>query len=243
MNELKPRAVFIADSHTAPYRPQLLSLLKSLNEKPPIQLFLMGDMFDVLVGNYPDSVERNREALDLISELAQKSEVFYFEGNHDYNLKSTLPGVKVYDRYEQPVFFEKDSLVIGISHGDVLSGRFHALYMRMIKSVGFVALIQWMNRYVLKNGIWSQLDCWLQKKNICYPFDGFEKLAQKRLKKYRKIRKVDVVIEGHYHQDKNYYDQGTEYINLGAHACNQSYYLLESTANEIVLQKAKSKEF
>lgn len=243
MNALQNGAVFIADSHTASYRPQLIPLLKTLNDNPPIQIFLMGDMFDVLVGNYPESVERNREALDLILGLAQKTEVHYFEGNHDYNLKNILPGVRVYDRDEQPVFFEKDSLMVGISHGDVLSGFFHAAYMRMIKSIGFVALLQWLNRHILKNGIWNKLDSWLQQKNICYPFDGFENLAQRRLTKYRKIREIDVVIEGHYHQDKNYYDQGTEYINLGAHACNQSYYLLESTANEIVLQKAKSKEF
>lgn len=239
---LQKGAVFIADAHCAPYRQDLISLLKYLDCHLPPQLVLMGDMFDVLVGSHKASLDMNAEAVELICTLSQKTELFYFEGNHDYGLKPIFPHAHVFSRNEQPVVMAYEGKRVALSHGDVMIGQAHELYMRTICNQSVIKAIIFLNG-ILQGRIWKKLNGWLERKKICYPFEGFETLAQRRIAACQSCGDFDLLIEGHYHQDRSFAQDGWLYCNLGAHACNQSYYVLESTTNETVLQKAILKEY
>lgn len=48
---IKEGALFIADAHDSVERAFFFDFLVYVNQNPPSQLFLMGDMFDLLVGS------------------------------------------------------------------------------------------------------------------------------------------------------------------------------------------------
>ena len=49
--------------------------------------------------------------------------------------------------------------------------------------------------------------------------------------------KVDVVAEGHYHQNVDFMVSGTHYINFSSFACNQSYFSVQSSSETEFAQK------
>ena len=47
----------------------------------------------------------------------------------------------------------------------------------------------------------------------------------------------DYFIEGHYHQNKSIKFENFRYINLGAFACNQRYFIVESLEDKELLEE------
>jgi len=98
--EIKDGAIFVADVHFNPNRDEFLKFLyeiKNGNLQTP-QLFLMGDIFDFLAGEIEYFKIQNREVIELINQLSTTTQIFYFEGNHDYNLSKLFPNAKVFPR-------------------------------------------------------------------------------------------------------------------------------------------------
>lgn len=120
--QIRDGAIFLADSHHAFYRDTLSDFfafliesakikstknLDSIESKQKIQLFLLGDIFDFLVGGIKQSQRDNAEVLGQLETLSELYEIYYFEGNHDFNLSQIpqLSQLKVFSIKEQPVFF------------------------------------------------------------------------------------------------------------------------------------------
>lgn len=55
----------------------------------------------------------------------------------------------------------------------------------------------------------------LQKKYLCRKQENFEQFIEERISKYN----VDLIIEGHYHQNH----LSNKYINLPSFACDHQY--------------------
>ena len=87
---------------------------------------------------------------------------------------------------------------------------------------------------ILGNYILNKLDIYLNKKEDCNEFVGFRKYIAKRLEnKYT----CDYFIEGHFHQNKALSFPHFEYINLAAFACNQRYFIVESSKDKLFLRE------
>lgn len=68
------------------------------------QLILMGDIFDVLVGEVLPSHDFAKPYIKTLESLANRGlEVIYIEGNHDFNLAPLFEKVKVISLENQPV--------------------------------------------------------------------------------------------------------------------------------------------
>jgi len=108
---LKNGAVFIADAHYKKDDERLYYLLLELNSSPPPQFFLVGDIFHLLL-DFPYLIEYNKKVIELINKISQKTEVYYFEGNHDF----CLDGV-----FDKNVILLKELKKdrICINHGDL----------------------------------------------------------------------------------------------------------------------------
>jgi len=123
---LKNGAIFIADAHYKKENERLYYLLLELNSSPPSQLFLVGDIFHLLL-DFPYLIEYNQKVIDLINEISKKTELYYFEGNHDFCL----------DR----IFYDSVILIkelrkngICINHGDLyLDDKFYLFYSKIIR--------------------------------------------------------------------------------------------------------------
>jgi len=77
----------------------------------------------------------------------------------------------------------------------------------------------------------------MQRKNHCKKIENFEAIAH-RHNGEKWIDECDMVIEGHYHQNKSFDFETYRYINLGAFACNERVYVVKSLPNQLILDEA-----
>lgn len=216
-------AIFVADSHYNEKRSELYIFLKELRKGSinTTQLFLMGDMFDFISGESKYFIKRNQKVIDLINDISNKIEVFYFEGNHDYNLKKLFPNVKVYKREEQPISFEYQKKIVAISHGDIfVNDKFYDIYCKIIRNTVF---LKFMNLIDFNNYISKKIYYSLLKKSICGKMNNFKEIILKRVNYY----KADIVIEGHFHQGNEYQVEDKLYKNIDSLTCSKKYVVLE----------------
>ncbi len=230
--KIKNRAVFISDAHESSYSNNFYRFLQRIetNQIEASQLFLMGDMFDLLVGDVKFSCDMYRKHIELINKISLKMEVFYFEGNHDFRLKRLFPHTKVFSFSMQPVRaeFENGSRV-HLSHGDKFEGVLYLFYTKIIRSSLVLKFLNILD-LSLSGKISKKIQQNQLKKNLCKKIENFEPIIVNKLPNYEP-REGEFIIEGHYHQDKKIVKCGITYINLPSFACNQSFFIVECVNN------------
>ena len=208
--EIKEHALFIADAHYPHHGDAFLTLLNDLESKElkTPQLFLMGDIFDLLFGHNHYIQTFVTEAIDRLQELSKTMEIHYLEGNHDFCLKEIFPHIKVYSRKEQPVTFKLNNQTIQLAHGDLYETGFgYNLYCRLLRNSTTLTLLRPFQKLIINHRIKK-----LGMKKICKAFKNFEKRANAIQKHYPK---ESLIIEGHFHQAKEF----KNYISLPSLAC------------------------
>jgi len=208
--QLKENALFIADAHYPHHGDTFLTLLKKIETqtvKTP-QLFLMGDIFDLLFGynNYIKTF--SQEGIDLLNRLSTKLEIIYIEGNHDFCLTEIFPNIKVYSRKEQPIHYKLGKEDVYLSHGDKHKISFgYNFYSNILRRKSTLTLLRPFEKQIIDHRMGK-----LKKKSICGDFIGYEKRFDAIRKKYPKNC---LVIEGHFHQAIQY----KNYVSLPSLAC------------------------
>jgi len=221
-------ALFIADAHDTTHRHFFLDFLNEIKHNPPPQLFLICDMFDLLVGGIAYRVKQYQHYIDLINELSVRCEIFYFEGNHDFNLTELFLHVKVIPIEQQPLICKlPDGKVCLLSHGDRFGGKLHSIYTALIRNKAILKILGLID-IVLKGAISNQIETNQKQKNLCKKIATFETIVEAKLKQYP-LAGIDCVIEGHYHQGNTFVTNGVKYINFTSFACNQSYFCVQSS--------------
>ncbi len=234
--DIKEGAIFISDAHDNDKRDDFYNFLLKIESKElkPTQLFFMGDMFDLLVGEVKYLVDKHKKYIDLIEKIAQDLEVYYFEGNHDFSLKRVFKNCKIIDIDMQPVVFQISNRKILLSHGDKYGGKLHTVFTRIIRNhtvLRFLNKIDEMGSFFISRKIEKDL----QEKNICTKIDNFEQIIQKKIKDIS--YDVDMIAEGHYHQNRSFKYKNYKYINFSSFACNQSYFIVQLTPNVKFIEK------
>lgn len=230
-------AILIADAHYAPWRTPFIDFLHAVEsgEVQTSQLILMGDIFDLLFGDVDATVALNIEAVTLLNILATRIEILYLEGNHDFRLAAVFPQIKVVTRSEQPFRAAFKDQNIALSHGDTRMGFGYELYTALIRNPVILKFLnvldQWRGEFIVK-----RLIVMMKRKRHCQIIEGFSELIHQRLEGDSDVR-PDVLIEGHFHQNCPFEFDGMHYINLGAFACNERYYRVQSLNNRMVLEE------
>ena len=230
---VKSGAIFIADSHENENRENFwhfLCALKSGEIKTP-QLFLMGDMFDFLAGECEFFVKFYERYVRAIDELGEKMEIYYFEGNHDFNLARLFKNVKAYPIGAQPVKFASEcGQSVLIAHGDIFLPFVAKFALRFLRVKIFLKTMNFFDKFLnfrLSKRILNKL----KRKILDYKIPNFKNLAEAKMRRYNAFYEADVVIEGHYHQGKQYTIGKQKYINVPSFACEQSYFVVEYSQN------------
>ncbi len=101
----------------------LLNFLKHPKVKSSTDIFLLGDIFDLMVGSHKKYLEIYRDYFILLKELSQSNiKIYYFEGNHDFNLKNLFSHASIkINYYKKKHSFLFNNKTFLISHGDDLS--------------------------------------------------------------------------------------------------------------------------
>ncbi len=228
-SSLHEGALFVADAHYPHHGDDFLHLLKAIDkgmvEAP--QLFLMGDIFDLLFscGDYIRSF--SKEAIEILQRLSERMEIHYFEGNHDFCLQKLFPHIHVYPRTVQPVSMTLQGRKVMLSHGDRYdTGPGYEIYTFLLRSCRAMCLLLPLEKILIDPQIHM-----LQRKKICHTFHGFEGKVQRILVHYPKD--AELVIEGHFHQAKRI----GRYISLPSLACQKEIGVLRG--GEIVFVEWK----
>ncbi|MDR0666044.1 MAG: metallophosphoesterase [Campylobacteraceae bacterium] len=223
--EIKDGALFVADAHENGKNRTLFSkLLRRIQsgEATVTQLFLMGDMFDLLVGGVETTQRLFKDEIACLEEIGQKIEVFYFEGNHDFNLSKIFSHVKIIPLKKQPMPFESRCGLFWLSHGDLDGGFWYKLYTALIRNPFLVAVL---SLFDFKGLISYSILKKLEKKELCTKIKNFEDIAVKKILFYKEC---DFIVEGHYHQNQSFKSKKCTYVNLGAFACGGRVYLFNT---------------
>ena len=230
---VKSGAIFIADSHENENRENFwhfLCALKSGEIKTP-QLFLMGDMFDFLASECDFFVKFYERYVRAIDELGEEMEIYYFEGNHDFNLAPLFKNVKAYPIGAQPVKFASEcGQSVLIAHGDIFLPFVSKYALRFLRVKWFLKTMNFFDKFLnfrLSKRILNKL----KRKILDYKIPNFKNLAEAKMRRYNAFYEADVVIEGHYHQGEQYTIGKQKYINVPSFACEQSYFVVEYDQN------------
>lgn len=238
MLEISNDAIFIADSHTQHGRDSLILSLEKLLKSPPSQIFLMGDISNILVGNLKSSLKSNEKLLNAIDSLSKKAQIIYFEGNHDFNLERILPNIIKIPRKNQPQLAHFGNQTALIAHGDIFLDKKYEIYIKILsakitaKILNALDLATFGRLYVL-------IEKKVQSKKIRLLSDegAIHTLIKKRIQSYqnyilRHNLRVDFVIEGHFHLGKIILADSLPQDLRDSHSNNFSYIALPSFFDE-----------
>ena len=235
---LKEGAIFITDAHYNKPKGEtaLLELLQKIAadkiETP--QLFLLGDIFDALFGGVPYTAIYNAEIIELIKKIATTKEVIYLEGNHDFQLhKFFQEDIAIFPIQKQPVLIQTDTKRICLAHGDFDAPFGYRLYTTLIRNP---LVLFFLNIYdsLTNHSILNFVERHMSVKEQCKEFAWFDEFVKKR---FEKECKCDLFVDGHFHQNKRFLLEKCAYINLGAFACNQRYFVVKFAQDEIIFEE------
>ena len=151
------RALFVSDIHISspddPKYRQFLLFLQHLQKIKPEHLFLVGDIFDLWIADRKYFIERYSAAIALIQGLvAAGTHVYYFEGNHDLDLRrfwEERVGAKV---FESAAYFELCGYQVRVEHGDQMNplDRGYLFLRWLLRTPAFRLLGRWLPNFLVR---------------------------------------------------------------------------------------------
>ncbi|EBF6064312.1 metallophosphoesterase [Campylobacter lari] len=236
---IKENAIFIADAHENENRHGFWDFLQALKNKKlqTPQLFLMGDIFDLLIYEVKATHDFAKAYIDLLEELAGEIEIIFLEGNHDFNLAKFFKKVKVVNIKQQPLLCEfQDKTLVKLAHGDIFLKPFLQFFLKSLRSHYLLIFLNFLN-VVSKEKITRKILKNQHKKQLIRKIPHFSSMVKERLKHYD----VKFIIEGHYHQDVFLEFESIKYLNLPTFAYKESFFIVKYEP-EIRFHKIELKE-
>ena len=202
----------------------LLRFLHSLKNKNPkdIQLFLLGDIFDLWVSNGNAFVKKYQEIVDVIGELTKSGvKVYFFEGNHDLHIHPYWKDILNVEVFVEAQYFDIDYLKIRLEHGDLIN-QDDIAYLRLRRTLRsqFVEDLG----HLVPGGFWlwfgNQWSPISRKKSGEYRSRNEKKLVKMirdHAKRAYMEKPFDLIITGHMHvRDDFQISEKSRSINLGS---------------------------
>lgn len=222
---IKENAIFIADAHENEDRRGFWEFLQALKDKriQTPQLFLMGDIFDLLIYEVKATHDFAKTYIDLLEELANEIEIIYLEGNHDFNLAKFFKKVKVFSIKQQPLLCEfQDKTLVKLAHGDIFLKPFLQFCLKRLRNHYLLCFLNFINE-ISGQKITNKILQNQNKKQLVRKIHNFDMIVKNRIKNYESR----FIIEGHYHQDVFFEFENTKYINLVTFAYKESYFIVK----------------
>ncbi len=235
---LQKGAILVADAHCAPWRTPFIDFLRALEAKEILtpQLVLMGDIFDLLFGPIESTHALNTEAIDILNRLCETIDIVYLEGNHDFRLSALFPNIRIIPIEAQPWIVTFEGKRIAIAHGDIAMGWRYACYTALIRNSLILHLLRMIDR-IGGGFIVNALVRSMQRKRHCKTIEDFESMIKKRIEALD-YQGINILIEGHFHQNRSFDLADLHYINVAAFACNERYFSVQSIQNQPLLHEA-----
>lgn len=188
-------------------------------------LFLVGDIFDLWVGDSDVFYRQFRGIVDQLLSLKQKGvEIIYFEGNHDVHIQKFWT-----KRFQIPVYVEAQTFQLGrfnvrVEHGDFINpeDKAYIRYLSIIRSAPLRWIAESLSGQIF-NYFGQKASKASRQRSQGYRQDS-ESLLRERIRRFAESQRAmvpfDFLITGHMHvrDDYSFSYQGmpTQSINLGS---------------------------
>lgn len=214
----------------------LLRFLHSLTDKDPnqIQLFFMGDIFDLWVSNGRVFVQKYKSLVDVVKQLTDKGvKIYFFEGNHDLHIDPYWEKVLKVKVFVDPQYLKIGRLTVRLEHGDLINlDDKNYLKLRATLRHPIVETIG----HLMPGNVWEEIGkLWSprsRKKSSNYKVRNQEKLIEMiRLHAMRSFNEkpFDLIITGHMHVRDDHQiminNNQVRSVNLGSWFENEVYVL------------------
>lgn len=256
-------AVFIADAHFVPLdlaqnkhsESASKALLDFFDEifniqtNIPSQIFLMGDIAHLLLGTIPSSHKTNQMLLKKIESLSLLTQIWWFEGNHDFRLDALyenhpfLHNIRIIPRTHQPKAFtykcQNQCKLVLLAHGDIFLNKKYEAYIRFMNAK-ITGLFLLLLDKITFGKLYAYAIKKVNRKDIKLGKADIVTFSSRRIKDYHNFicrytkdtndtKTFDAVIEGHFHIGKTHKNKDNVlYISLPSFYIGKSILNVES---------------
>lgn len=231
-----PKDYFISDVHIQESDDEAAELfikfLKTCLNDNAERVFLLGDIFDLMVGPYVEYEQKYWPIFEHFQRLHHSgSQIYFFEGNHDFHLKNFFDAFEQRHGLNGAIRYIKEDLFIRtpqgfsahVSHGDdmeientgykvykkLINNRFVELFAEQILTFNFVEKLGQKASADSKKRNQKRYSKAVQQDHIRNKFRRSAEILAEKID-------VDIIIAGHSHYKDDYQtSNGTRYMNNG----------------------------
>ncbi len=195
-------------------------------------IMLLGDIFDLMVGEHKDYIKLYESHFIKLKELVDSGKVLYFfQGNHDFHIESTFKEYFHSDNFQfvndLAIYLNLNDKKVRFSHGDDIEvdNRSYQQYKKFIRS-GFIKLLA--NKIVPFKFVKAIGDRASQKsRKHNQKYDQKTDEIKVKFRDYAKRASLkdnsQIVVCGHSHVKDHFQSEGFEYINNGYASSTNSF--------------------
>lgn len=223
---------FISDLHIKKAHDEPSKVLRSFFSHEKVQnsdvVFLLGDIFDFLIGEHKAYIKEYAFFFESILELIENGKVIYFfEGNHDFHfsntitsfLKSKTTNYQNFKYLKQGIFLKLDTKKAFICHGYEFD--YDNKYFKRWYKIYTSTFMQILTSYIIPYNVLIKLASWASKDSKrrgrkTFDYESMKTKYIEGAKNLLKDKQVDLVIGGHTHIiEEHEFDNDTRYYNIG----------------------------
>ena len=222
------RAYFVSDLHIAspedPKFTRFLGLLGSLTGENSSHLFLLGDIFDMWLGDHRYFIDRYRPLIDEIERLRDAGvNIHYFEGNHDLHLGRYWAGQLGITVHADPAHVEVAGQLLRLEHGDQMDPEDRGYrFLRWFLRTPAMRFLIYNLPGKLAAGIGERASAtsrsYTSETKVIAPGDAVTKIRDHAANVHRQLP-FDLIVSGHVHVRDDHTMSGSagsfRSVNLG----------------------------
>ena len=246
----------ISDVHITPNNPERFNLFKKFCESKEVQesniVVLLGDIFDIMIGNKKGYIRKYNEFFQLIGQLLKQDKKLYIvEGNHDFHTKElfydyiskNFPeyiNLLIHVKNETSILLNGKKIYVG--HGDILDHkndafkRWKVIYSSksfkfFVEKILPFSLVEYLGHRASRNSKKRSKSSFNYKEAQDKYRDGFHELVSKE--------EYDIVLTGHTHIKEDYTFKNTKLLNNGFFPSTKEFiYIDEQTSSLVKLEES-----
>jgi len=230
----------ISDIHAADYNQSGNQILEKFLKHSEVlssdMIIFLGDIFDIMIGNYTEYSQEEKAFFDWIKVHHKTKRIYFHEGNHDFHLEKLFKKMRLNISYHKSGFSILDNgKKYYFEHGDDLEidNKSYKFYKKIIRSnavrlLGESKLVP----YKLVRAIGTRASLRSRTIDVKYrknaeSVDIKEKFRVSYLS-YKDRKNYDIVVCGHGHIKDKFQSNSKVYINNGYAPHSHSFIKIEN---------------
>lgn len=225
---------------------KLLELFVNSNQvKEADRVYFLGDIFDFMVGNRKQYLEKYdfffKTILDLIN---QKKKVIYIEGNHDFHLEKIMNGfakdnrltIDQFEHSKNAIVEEINGKKFFFTHGhEIDENSSYQKWKEIYSSKPFKFFVDHLLPYYFVERLGNKASNDSKKRGVkSFIYEKTQEMYRHGAKVLIEKEKIDYLITGHTHIEENLEIENAHYANNGFPQATNKFIYFNGRTTELV---------